>query len=343
MSSPSSRTAVQPTLVISIDLELAWGTFDLEYGPKLLQRARWTTDEGISILLGQLEKNELAATWAIVGFIMLNALSDCPKLTEVRYPHFARPWLSYVAAAAESDRSCWFAPWIADRIRAIKPAQEIGAHSLSHVIFGDPGTPRQRAEEELRLCQSIAQELGIELKSFVFPRNSVDHLDALSQAGFKCYRSPDLLPLSLRIPRGTALSGLACDVLGIAPRPVVPVDRNGLVEIPGSLMVRDMKAWRGLIPDRTRLRRLNNGLRMVAEQGGVYHIWLHPESLFHRRPRLEMVLAEFFENAGSMVRSGNLRCLTMGQLAAETRKADGGSIEVLDELSVRRDILATSF
>ncbi|MDQ2842054.1 MAG: hypothetical protein M3Y72_13630 [Acidobacteriota bacterium] len=327
--------------MISIDLELAWGTFDFEYGPKLLERARWTSDEAIPILLGQLEKNGLAATWAIVGFVMLNALSDCPKLTEVHYPHFTRPWLSYAEAAAESDFSCWFAPRTVNRIRGIKPTQEIGAHSLSHVIFGDPGTPRQRAEEELRLCQSIAHELGIELKSFVFPRNSIDHLDALSQAGFKCYRSPDVLPLSLRIPRGPALSGVACDVLGIAPRPVVPIDKNGLVEIPGSLMVRDMKAWRGLIPDRVRLKRLNNGLRVVAEEGGVYHIWLHPESLFHRRPRLEMVLAEFFENAGSMVRSGKLRCLTMGQLAAETQKLDTGQFEALNEVSVRSDILAS--
>jgi hypothetical protein len=329
-----SRIDAEPTLVISFDLELAWGSFDIDYGPELLARAEWTCERGVPIILEHLSRNQLAATWAIVGFVMLDGLPIHAELTEVRYAHFHHPWLSY-ASSADAKSQAWFAPRVVESICKRRPAQEIGAHSLSHILFGDQGTPRKRAEEELNFCQSIAQTLGFELESFVFPRNSVAHLDALKAAGFTCYRSPDVLPFLLPIPYGAAICALACDVLGISPRPVRPVHKNGLVEIPGSLMIRDMKDWRGLIPDRVRLRRLRQGLKIIANEGGIYHIWLHPESLFDRRPRMEMILAEFLDEAGAMVGAGQIRSLNMGQLAAEVRAAQTDEGETQKSIPVQ--------
>jgi hypothetical protein len=58
-------------------------------------------------------------------------------------------------------------------------------------------------------------------------------------------------------------------------------------------------------------------LERVRRSGGVFHVWFHPENLYAEWPRLENVVARFLEELGILVRDGDLRCLTMGQLASE--------------------------
>jgi hypothetical protein len=53
----------RPTVVISLDLELSWGSFDLSYGKELLKMGRWTHDVGAPNLLNHLTRNRLSATW----------------------------------------------------------------------------------------------------------------------------------------------------------------------------------------------------------------------------------------------------------------------------------------
>jgi hypothetical protein len=65
------------------------------------------------------------------------------------------------------------------------------------------------------------------------------------------------------------------------------------------------------------MRRLRKGLERVRRSGGVFHVWFHPENLYPEWPRLENVVARFLEELGALVRNGDLRCLTMGQLANE--------------------------
>ena len=60
----------QPTVVISLDLELSWGSFDLSFDDDLLKMGRWTYDTGAPNLLNHLTRNGLSATWAMVGAIM---------------------------------------------------------------------------------------------------------------------------------------------------------------------------------------------------------------------------------------------------------------------------------
>jgi hypothetical protein len=98
---------------------------------------------------------------------------------------------------------------------------------------------------------------------------------------------------------------------------VEPSIKEGLVAIPGSLMVRYAGGWRRYIPDLSRLRRLRKGLDKVRRQGGIFHVWFHPENLYDRWPRVENVVARFFEDLGNAVRNRDVRCLTMGQVAVE--------------------------
>jgi hypothetical protein len=60
-------------------------------------------------------------------------------------------------------------------------------------------------------------------------------------------------------------------------------------------------------------------LERVRRSGGVFHVWFHPENLYPEWPRLENVVARFLEELGVMVRNGDVRCQTLGQLASEFR------------------------
>ena len=310
----------RPTVVISLDLELSWGSFDLSYGDELLKMGRWTHEAGAPNLLKHLTRNGLSATWAIVGAMMRRSLPDVSGLPEVRYPHFSKPWFSYIPKGGdEQTHPEWFGASLVEMIRKASPEQEIGFHSFSHVPFGQRGMTRERAVAEYRYCGQIARELGIPKSSFVFPRNSVAYLAELRDAGFTCFRDMDRLPVRFANGAFNSLAMIWADFVGSTPCMIEPSLKEGIVSIPGSLLIRYAAGWRKYIPDSRRLRRLRKGLELARQKRGVFHVWFHPENLYAEWPRLENVVARFLEELGVLVRNGDVRCLTMGQLAAEFR------------------------
>lgn len=309
-----------PTVVISLDLELSWGTFDLSYGDDLLRMARWTHDVGVPRLLHHLTSNGLSATWAVVGAMMRSSLPEVSGLPEVKYPHFSKPWFSYAPKkGTEATHPEWFGESLVETIRRARPRQEIGFHSFSHVPFGLQGMTRERAIAEYSYCVQVARESGIPARSFVFPRNLVAYLRELRDAGFDCFRDVDEVPLRFKNRTLTSIAMVWADFIGLSPRMIKPSFKEGLVSIPGSLMIRYAAGWRKYIPDSSRLRRLRKGLELVRRNGGVFHVWFHPENLYAERPRLENVVARFLQELGVLVRKGDICCMTMGQLASEFR------------------------
>lgn len=63
---------------------------------------------------------------------------------------------------------------------------DIGAHGYYHTQFKN--LTAEQAENELTLISNGMKKLNIKPKSFVFPRNSVAHLDLLEKYGYKCFR-----------------------------------------------------------------------------------------------------------------------------------------------------------
>lgn len=312
----------EPTVVISLDLELIWGSFHHAFSQNLVDMARWTRDVGVPKLLELLTRNSLSATWAIVGAMMRDRLPDTCQLPVVHYPHFPKPWFSYIPSVSnESNAPELFGPSLVEIIQKAVPRQEIGFHSFSHVIFGAPSTSRERAAGDLKECRRIADEMGFRGDSFVFPYNSVAYIPELRDAGFKCYREVEPPPFGITNVKLRALLGVLADFAGSAPNIVQPFMNGDLVAIPGSLMIRFAAGWRKFIPDSSRRRRLKKGLELLQKRGGVFHVWFHPENLYAERPRLENVVAEFLDELGALVDKGRLRCLTMGQLAQEYRAA----------------------
>lgn len=304
----------RPTLVISLDFELAWGSFDHDHGPELLEIARWTHDCGAPLLLGQLTRNGLSATWATVGILFHDRLPDVGTLTPA-FTKGGHDWFSFVpAGATELEAPQWFAASFVDSLAAAVPRQEIAFHGFSHVVLGDPERSGGRAHQEIVRCAELARLRGIAAPSFVFPRNRVGHLEELRRVGVVSYRGRDQLPLPIRGDLLRRVWGVGADLLGLAPELVRPSVDSGLVNVPGSLMVRHLRGWWRHIPDAARARRLRVALGLLRARGGILHVWLHPEALYFERPRLSGLLESFFAEAGELVASGGITVMTMGEV-----------------------------
>ncbi|NWG11506.1 polysaccharide deacetylase family protein, partial [Candidatus Bathyarchaeota archaeon] len=63
---------------------------------------------------------------------------------------------------------------------------DIGAHGYSHRKFRSLST--EEAENELSMISTSTKKLGITPESFIFPVNSIAHLDLLEKYDYKCYR-----------------------------------------------------------------------------------------------------------------------------------------------------------
>ena len=336
MSGLKIKLKMPATVVISLDLELSWGMFDVAYGEELLKMARWTHDTGVPNLLGHFSRTGVSASWAIVGAMMRKSLPDVSGLPEIRYPHFPKDWFTYVPKDGdESDHPEWFGASLVDLIRKTRPQQEIGFHSFSHVILGAPEMTRERAVAEYQECARIAHELGIPTTCFIHPRNAVGFLPELREAGFTCYREfPDLPPTNLE-GKWMSIRAVSADFLGLTPPVFTPFMKDGLVCIPGSLRVRYAAGWRKHIPDASRSRRLRKGLERVRKHGGIFHVWFHPENLYAEWPRVENVVAHFLDDLSAMVRNGEVRCMTMGQITDEFLSANGHAASMAGASNVK--------
>jgi peptidoglycan/xylan/chitin deacetylase (PgdA/CDA1 family) len=309
---------------LSLDFELIWGTLDL-FGPSGFARAcEIERTEVIDRLLALLAEYEVPATWCILGHLFLDhcPTGDSPKHAEIVRPQHAwhpADWFASDPGGTESTAPLFFGRSLVEKIRSCPAEQEIGSHSFSHVIFGDPGCSAETASTELAECVRLAGEMGIELRSFAFPRNQVGHLDILRQHGFSCFRGPEPNWYEAdRWPEVVQRLGRLIDVLRIARPPVVLPrrDESGLWDIPGSAMYFPMHGGRRFLPLSWRVRRAVKGLNAAARERRVFHLWFHPTNLADQTESMFAGLRSIFAHARKLRDRGELDLLPMGKLAA---------------------------
>jgi peptidoglycan/xylan/chitin deacetylase (PgdA/CDA1 family) len=309
--------------LLSLDFELIWGTADLDL-PDFVRQCRLERRFAIDRLLDLFELHDIRATWAVLGHLFL---SRCEPVGGRAHPEIVRPQFSWVKAdwfwhdpgGAESDESIHLGRSLVDKIRSCAVRQEIGSHSFCHVIFGDPGCSRETAETDVAECVRIAQEQGLQLKSFVFPRNEIGYLDVLKKHGFSCYRGAEphwyehrTIPEMIR--RGFRLF----DVLrGASPPTVVPsVTESGLVNIPGSAMFFPMHGFRRHIPMSVRVKRCIKGLERAARRREIFHLWFHPTNMVAEMETMFSGLNEILTHVSQLRKAGVLDVMTMAEVSA---------------------------
>lgn len=308
------------TVVLSLDLELAWGHLDHPQLPRVLEAARYVRSQGFDRLLGLLVERELPATWAAVGAMFGDGFDPAHALEPATVN--GRPWEAPVpTGGTASSAPEYFAPPLLDALLAAAVPQEVGFHGWTHLPF--PEMTARRRDQELAACRDLAARRGFPGTSFVFPRNDVAGLDALRTHGFTCYRDRD----PRRTPRVAGPLGrvevLLDDWLGRTPIHVRPRVERGLVALPGSTPIRFAEGARRRLPDGWRNRRLRRGVAAAGRSGELFHLWFHPINL-HPEPerRLEVVRA-WLDDVVAARDAGRIAVRTMGQVAAQALRSAG--------------------
>jgi peptidoglycan/xylan/chitin deacetylase (PgdA/CDA1 family) len=331
---PFEPDVTRGVFTLSLDFELIWGTLDR--GAETFRRA-CETERALVIdrLLALLEEFDVPATWCILGHLFLDSCepSDGHKHPEIKPPSYSRggrAWFADDPCGTEETDPIFYGRSLVEKIRACPVPQEIGCHSFSHPIFGDPGCSREAAETELAECVRLARESGLEMRSFAFPRNRVGHLDVLREHGFACYRGPEPTWYELeRGPRTLRRFGHLVDVLTARRPPVVEPEEAlpGLWNLPGSMIYLPMHGPRRFLPVSVRVARARKGLDAAAQSGRVFHLWFHPTNLADEIERAFSGLRRVFEHAASLRAQGRLATMPMSEVLGRyvTSVNGGGS------------------
>lgn len=298
--------------VFSLDTELAWGS--VHHGGYAnheaeFERTRYVIDR----LLTLFERYEIHGTWAVVGKLMLGKGEPEPvPLNGAEANGGNYPW------RAEEDDHFWHAPDIIESIRSCSVAQEIGSHNYTHMIMGTPGSDAEGFDAELKACKAVASERDIELKSFVYPRNEVDHLNVLASNGFTSYRG--VAPSwTWRVPGtlGKRVARLADHFLPV-PAPVVSATlQNGIVNIPASYSYLHRTGWARYVPISVRVRKAILTMRKAARSNGIFHLWTHPFNIASEPESLLGGLERVFQEYKRLHDSGLIQSKTMTEVAEQ--------------------------
>ena len=312
---------------LSLDFELIWGSRDLVADPHGLdEMARVARARVFDPLLRMFDRYGVIATWATVGALFLGeGRVDGGRLhPDLPNPaHAWRPdWLAGVPSGTEAEHPAWYGRSLVEKLA--EAGQEVGCHAFTHAIFGDPGCSEAVADAELARAVAVAAELGITLRSMVFPRNIEGHVHLLKRHGFHCWRGQE--PIWYRrtgtpVPL-TRLAHLA-DVLRAArPVTVVPTqDDQGLWNIPASAVFAPVDGARRFIPMRQRVRRAQKGIDAAEARGEICHLYIHPINFATDPDRMLHGLDRVLAHAARRRDAGALDILSMGEIAASAAAA----------------------
>lgn len=304
--------------VVSIDLEMSWG---------VLHRGRPHDDSPyrdersiVAEVLELFEQYEISATWAIVGHLFLR---ECRPVDGVKHPDIARPtypwlpgdWYELDPCLSMSEAPTWYGPDLVDAIRACEVPQEIASHSFGHLIAGEPGCSPEAFRTDLAASRAVAADAGIELRSFVFPRNSIGHLDVLENAGFTAYRNRPRGSEPSSSGSGRRLVKLLDASRSSSWRPVRPVLNGGLVEIPHTYLFDPGSKKARRFGTRLWSLQQRRRLRYAVRTRSLFHLWFHSHNLAGHRRRARAALDALLSEVRSLIDAGRLENPTMGEIA----------------------------
>jgi peptidoglycan/xylan/chitin deacetylase (PgdA/CDA1 family) len=288
--------------IVSIDTELAWG--DAHRGTEGPSRSYDDERRVIDRLVGVFDRYEIPATWAVVGHLFLDRCDrdggrPHPDVLRPEYPWFDGDWFDVDPCSTRAAAPEYYGRDIVDRIRAAATGHEVGCHSFAHAMAGEPGCSPEAFASDLDACRKAAAVDGVTLRSFVFPRNSVGHLDVLARQGFTCYRG-----------RATAQP------------PVRPErDPSGLWNIPATFLFAPATRRAG-VPIDVWVLHPRARLRQAARRRSLFHVWFHPYNITAAADRALRGIELLAREAARLREQGRLDVVTMGALADRLTAAE---------------------
>lgn len=315
-------------MLISIDTEMAWGA--VHRGPP--NPYHWPQERDVlRSLLDIFDEHDVPATWATVGHLFLDGCEQVqgrahPEITRPAYAWREHDWFHEDPCAPATEESRWYAPDLVREILDRRTGHEMASHGFSHLIVGDPGCSAEAFDSELAAARTAAEPYGVQLRSFVYPRNAIGHQDVLRRHGYVAYRGVRRDPFGSRHGRPRQLSRLRDRVVPSPTSVVRPILEGTLWNFPTTVMYGPDRRSGAARPWQWQLRRR---LRHAARHDGLFHIWFHPHNLQRDPATALRGLDRLCRLAAELRAQGRLETLTFGTLAdrlgtPETEHAPAG-------------------
>jgi len=276
-------------LVISLDFELHWGIFE-----KAPIDGRVTyfdnTIEAIPKILNLFSTYNIEATWATVGMLFNKNLSDLKTTYPSHIPSYKIKELSSYEYILKNDAvikkypKYYFATKLIEKINSTK-GQEIASHTYSHYYCLENGQNQADFRQDLQLNIDKAKEIGITLKSIVFPRNQYNskYNSICIELGIKALRSNP----NVWFWNATTKESLLKKVFRTADcyiplhNSLYKLNSLQVIEglpllIPASRFLRPISKYDSL--NKLRLKRIKKEMTKAAKLNKVYHLWWHPHN-----------------------------------------------------------------
>ena len=303
------------TFIISLDCEGYWGIADRDRGIASGFITQTALIRAYESLVMALAKYEMSATFAFVMALTLrpDELSDwMPRLTDVQVD--GANWMRNLRRAeATANLEGWFCPEAFELVRD-SGRHEIGCHGFRHVPVGNVGLGSDEASYELRSAGELARRKGIDLKTFVFPRNQVGHLGLLADLGYRGFRNAN--PAEGRHGRvGNLIREFNVLEASQDPEP----SSLGLVSIPGGYFLNWRGGLRRWVPEAVTIERWRAILNDAAAADRVALLYLHPHNLISGPGTLE-TFCGVLQIASKFRESKGLRILTQVEYCEQVSK-----------------------
>ena len=329
MTSEVGVEAVRPVLdrgvlVLSVDTELAWGHAHVRPTPAVDATGERAV---IAAALEVLDRHGIPATWAVVGHLFLEG---CAPVGGRAHPEILRPggwdaaagdgaedWFAVDPGGTAADHPGYYGPDVVEAIATCPTAQEIGSHSFSHMDAGNPHCTAAAFASELDRSREVAAAAGVELRSFVFPRNSIGHLDLLAPHGFRAFRGPRPTPFASSEPAARRVQRLVDKVVPLHGSAVWPSRRvDGLWDIPQTVLFAPAEGRRRHLPVEVWSWGPRRRIAQAARTRSLVHLWLHPSNLADDPERGIAALERICRDAARRRDAGRLDVCSMGDLVS---------------------------
>ena len=284
-------TKQKGTLVISLDYELMWGCCEWST-PETYGRSNVAqVPEVIKRMVKLFHKYGVHATFATVGMIMLKDKKEAINMAPDKKPSYLRVEASpysnnYIQQIKPEHESMSFAP---QQVKVLEtdPNIEVGTHTYCHYYCWEPGQTIDEFEADMQKSVEAARNLGVTLKSVVFPKNQVsdEHLAVCAKYGITSYRGNALKYFNEPKSKWEGIKNRICRLLdayiNVGGMTSIPYDKlerkEGMLNVCASRMLRPYSPKLSFL-EGLRLRRIRKEMIYAANNGEIYHLWWHPHN-----------------------------------------------------------------
>ncbi len=315
-------------LVISLDFELLWGVFDkVDFKEK--ETYFKNTRKVIPEILNLFSEYQIHSTWATVGMLFNKNWEEWKTNIPEILPNYKNTDLSaYDYGNTLNSSETEFFCFARDLIQQIQnsPYQEIGTHTYSHYYCLEEGQTLASFKADLEKAIELAKQMGIELKSLVFPRNQFneDYLKVCYDLGIENVRSnptdwywKDTQNDSLKnkiFRTGDAYIGSNNKSYKLTD---LHVEKGKPLSQKASRLLRPYSNNKFL--NNLKLKRIKSEMTSAAKNNEIYHLWWHPHNFGNNPDENITDLKEILDHYSGCKEKYGFQSATMNEIGSLVR------------------------